>query len=73
VSHTPVSTDFLQSLQVLSKFVIESVGEELRGLSIDNIPLSIKEPFGDFILGGILDDGNNTFEFFRSKLSSSAR
>ena len=73
MSHTPVSTDFLQSLQIFSKLIIESVGKELRILSIDNIPLSVEEPFRDFILSGVLKDGNNTLEFFRSKFTSSTR
>jgi len=64
MSDTPVRTDFLQSFQIFSKFVVECVREELRVFSVNDVLLSIEEPFGDFILSRILDDGDNTFEFF---------
>jgi hypothetical protein len=33
--------------------------------------LSVEEPFGDFVLRGILDDCDNTLEFFGGEFSSS--
>jgi hypothetical protein len=71
MSNTPVSTDFLQSLQIFSEFVIKIVCEELRVFSIDNILLSVEKPFGDFVLRGILEDGHDAFEFFSGKLTRS--
>jgi hypothetical protein len=69
MSNTSVSTDFLQSFQVLSKLVIEGICKKLGVLSIYNIPLSIEEPFRDLVLSRILDDRNDTFELFSSKFS----
>ena len=71
MSNTPVSTDLLQSFQVFTKFVVKCVGKELSILSIHNILLSVEEPFGDFVLSGILDDCDDTFEFFGREFSSS--
>lgn len=70
MSDTSVGTDFLQSLQIFTEFVIKSVGKELWVLSIDNILLSVEEPFGDFVLSGVLEDCDDTFEFFSSEFSS---
>jgi len=72
MSNTPVGTDLLQSLQIFSELVIEIVCEELRVFSINDILLSVEEPIGDFVLGGVLEDGDNTFEFFSRKFTCSA-
>jgi len=70
MSDTSVSTDFLQSFQVLSEFVIESVGEELGVFPVDNVLLSVEEPFWDFVLSGVLDDGDDSLEFFGGEFTS---
>jgi hypothetical protein len=70
VSNTPMRTDLLQSFQVFTEFVVERIGKELCVFSIHNILLSVEEPFRDFILCRILNNCDNTFKFFSSKLSS---
>jgi hypothetical protein len=67
MSHTSMSTNLLQPLDIFTEFIIKSVGEKLRIFPIDNILLSVEKPFRDFILSGILDDGNNALEFFGCK------
>ena len=64
-----MSTNLLQSLQILTKFIIETVGKELRVFAIDNILLSIEEPFGDFVLSRVLQDRDNSFKFFGRELA----
>jgi len=64
-----MSTNLLQSLQILTKFIIETVGKELRVLAIHNILLSIEEPFGDFVLSRVLQDRDNSFKFFGRELA----
>jgi hypothetical protein len=54
--------NFLQSLQVVTKLGVNSVREDLGVLSIDDVLLSIKEPCGDFELGGVLDDSHESLE-----------
>ena len=64
-------TDFLQTLQVLTQFTVHAVRQYLRVLAIHNITLAIEEPGGNFVLSRVLDDGDNTFEFFGSDFASS--
>jgi len=70
MSKTSVSTDFLESLQILTELVVEGVGKNLRVLSIDNITLAIEEPGGNLILGRILDDSDDTLKLFGRKFAS---
>lgn len=70
MSETPVSTDFLESLQILTELVVEGVGKNLRVLSVDNVTLTIEEPGGDLILGRVLDDSDDTLKLFGGKFTS---
>lgn len=70
VTETTVSTDLLQAFQIITKFGIDTVGENLAVLAIDDITLTIEEPGGDLVLGRVLDDGNNPLEFFRGEFTS---
>lgn len=70
MSETSVSTDFLESLQILTELVVEGVGKNLRVLSVHNITLAIEEPSGDLILGRILDDSDDTLKLFGRKFTS---
>ena len=70
MSHTSMSTNLLQPLDIFTEFIIKSIGEKLRIFPIDNILLSVEKPFRDFVLSGILDDGNDALEFFSSQFPS---
>ena len=65
VTQTPVSTDLLQTLQVITEFRVDTVGQDLRVLAIDDVLLPVQEPCGDLELCGVLDDGNDTLELIR--------
>lgn len=65
VSQTTVSSDLLQALQIFTQLALHTVGQDLVVFAIDNITLSVQEPFWDLVLSRVLDDGDNTFEFFR--------
>lgn len=39
-------------------------------LAIDDIALSVDEPRRDLVLGGVLEDGDNSLELFRGELTS---
>ncbi|ODP69016.1 hypothetical protein BGC29_19500 [Acinetobacter baumannii] len=41
----------------------------MRVLAVDNVALSVEEPAGDLVLGGVLDDGDNAFELLRGELT----
>jgi hypothetical protein len=59
MSQTTMSTNFLQSLKIVAKFRVNTVGQNLRVLAVDNILLSVQEPCRDLKLCGVLNDGNN--------------
>jgi hypothetical protein len=69
MSKTSVSTNLLESLQVLAELVLEGVGEDLRVLSVNDIVLAIEKPGGDLVLSGILDDGDDTLKLFGGELT----
>ena len=59
-----MSTNLLQPLQILAQLAVHTVGQHLRVLAIHNVALSVQKPGGDFVLRGVLDDGDYAFEFF---------
>jgi hypothetical protein len=69
MTKTTMSTDLLQALQIITKLGIDTVGENLRVLAIDDIALTIEEPGGDFVLGRVLDDGDDSLELLRREFS----
>ena len=72
VPQSPVALDLLEPLEIITELRVDSVGEDLRVLAIDDVALSVEEPGRDLVLGGVLDDGDETLEFFGGELSSAA-
>jgi hypothetical protein len=70
VTETTMSTDLLQALEIITKLGIDTVGENLGVFTINNIALTIEEPGGDLVLGRVLDDGDDSLEFFGGELTS---
>lgn len=56
VSQTSVGSDLLQSFQVLSELGINTVGDELRPGAFADVSLSVQEPLGDVVVGGLGKD-----------------
>jgi hypothetical protein len=73
VTQTTMRADLLQSLQIVTEFRVDAVGEDLRVFAVDNVTLPVEEPCGDLVLGGVLDDGDDAFEFFRGEITSAVR
>lgn len=44
VSQTTVGSDLLQALEVITELGVDTVGEHLRVLAVDNVALSVEEP-----------------------------
>ena len=65
-------TDLLQPLEIVTELRVDTVGENLRVLAVDNVPLPVQEPKRDLELGGVLNDGDDTFKLIRVELSSTA-
>jgi len=59
-----MSTDLLQSLEIVTELGVDTVGEDLGVFSIDDIALTIEEPSWDLVGRWVLDDGDNSLEFF---------
>ena len=54
MSQTSVSTDLLETLQILTKFVVKNVSHDLGGLAILGVSLSVQEPIRDLVLSWVL-------------------
>ena len=70
VTETTVRTDLLQPLKIVTELRVDTVGENLRVLAVDDVPLPVQEPRWDLELRGVLDDGDDTLELIGVKLAS---
>lgn len=64
MSQTTMGTNLLQALQILTQLALHAVGQHLVVLAINNIALSVEKPFWDLVLGGVLDDGDDSLQLF---------
>ena len=64
VAEPTVGADLLEALEIVTELRVDSVGKNLAVLAINDIALSVEEPGGDLVLGRVLEDGNNSLEFF---------
>ncbi len=55
-----MSADLLQALKIVTKLRVDTVGEDLAVLAVDNIVLTVEHPAGDLVGGRVLDDGNES-------------
>ena len=53
VTETTVSADLLEALEVLTELGVDTVGEDLRVLAVDNVALPVEEPGGDLVCGAL--------------------
>lgn len=73
MTKTTMSANLLQAFQIITKLGVDTVGEDLRVLTIDDIALTIEKPGGNLVLGGVLDDGDDSLEFFRGEFTSTVK
>lgn len=71
VSQTPMSSDLLQSFQILTKLALHTVGQNLSVLAIDDISLSVEEPRWNLVLCWVLNDRDDALQFFGCNFTSS--
>ena len=69
VTETTVSTNLLQPLQVVTELRVDTVGQDLRVLAIDDVPLPVQEPRGDLELRRVLDNRDNALQLVRVELA----
>ena len=72
VTKTTVRTDLLQPLKIVTELRVDTVGENLRVLAVDDVALPVQEPDGDLELRWVLDDGDDALELVRVELTSPA-
>jgi hypothetical protein len=73
VTETAVGADLLETLEILTELGVDTVGDNLVVLAVDYVALSVQEPRGDLVLGRVLDDGDDTFEFFGGDFTGPAK
>jgi hypothetical protein len=49
VTETTVSADLLQALEIVTELAVDTVGENLAVLAIDDIALPVEEPAGNLV------------------------
>jgi hypothetical protein len=72
VTETTMGSDLLETLQIFTQLALHSVGQNLRVLAIDDVSLSVEKPGWDLVLSRILDDCDNSLEFFRGDFTGTA-
>ena len=59
VTEAAMGADLLQTLEVLTKFVVQDVGHHLGRLPVLDVTLSVQEPIGDLVLTRVLMENKN--------------
>ena len=54
MTETTVGPDLLQPLEIVAELRVDTVGEGLRVLAVDDVLLPVEEPGGDLVLRGVL-------------------
>ena len=67
---TTVRTNLLQPLKIITELGVNTVGKNLRVLAVHDVALPVQEPGGDLVLGGALEDGDDTLELFGGEFTS---
>ena len=60
VTEATVGADLLETLEVLTKLVVEDVGHHLGGLAVLDVTLPVQEPVRDLVLTGVLKRRDRT-------------
>jgi hypothetical protein len=67
-----MSADLLQALKVITQLGVDPVSEDLGVFAVNDVALPIEEPAWDLVLSRVLDDGDDSLEFFGGQFSSTA-
>ena len=72
VTHTTVSADLLQALKIVTEADINGVAAHVLGLAALGAALTVQEPLGDLVLGGVGDDVGDLLKLFNGEGASAA-
>ena len=64
VTETSMGADLLETLQILTKFVVQDVGHHLGCLAVLDVSLSVQEPVRDLVLTRVLGKKLNLKQHF---------
>ena len=70
MTETTMSADLLETLKIVTELGVDVVGQDLVILTVNDIALTVEEPGGDLVLGGVLDDGDDALELFGGQITS---
>merc|ERR1712212_794580 len=70
MSQPTMGLDLLQPFQILTKFVLQTVSEDLRVLAILYIFRTIQVVVRNLVLSGVLHDGDESFYLFIRQFTS---
>ena len=70
MAETTVGANLLQTFEIFTEFAVDTVGDDLAVLAIGDITLSVEEPGRNLVLSWVLDDGDDTLEFFGGNFTS---
>ena len=59
MTETTVSADLLETLEIVTELGVDTVGEDLGVLTVNNVALPVKEPGRDLVCKGL---DTETFE-----------
>lgn len=68
-----MSADLLEALEIVTELGVNSVGENLRVLAINDIALSVQEPRWNLVLSWVLNNGDNSLELFGGEFTGTVR
>lgn len=63
--------DLLQALEIITELRVDTVGQDLAVLAVDDVLLPVEEPGGDLELCGVLHDGDYSLEFVGVEVAGS--
>merc|ERR1712141_876959 len=70
MTKTTVSPDFLQTLQIFTKLVVQEISHYLVSLAVLDVLLSIQEPVGNLVLTRVLHNGDDFLNLLFAQLTS---
>merc|ERR1712099_64375 len=73
MTETTVSTDLLETLQILTELGIETVGDRLTKGTVLPVLLSVQEPVGDLVLSWVKHDSLHATDLVLVQLTGTLR
>lgn len=73
MAETTVGADLLEALKILAELRVDTVGQDLAVLAVDDIALTVQEPGRDLVLGGSLQDADYPLQLLSGELTGATQ